>query len=103
MAKPVPFDDSLAVGRGITRMHRAGNPLDGYWSTGEVILATGATVSIYRQGGPGEGPMKRDAGPITRLDYVHRGRVHMRTFQHWYSDRGLRRIARQFVADVRGW
>lgn len=35
-----------------------------------------------------------------RMDYAYGGKQYMRSWRHWFGDRTLPRLARQFIQDV---
>lgn len=80
------FDDGFAIGDGLLRMTQAGS--DEYpYSVGEFTEKRG-TVTVYRQ------------NDLTRLNFAHGERVHMRTWECCFRDRTIARIARAFISDV---
>ncbi len=62
------------------------------YEEGIYCLAQGM-VSIYLQGGP-------DRTPASRIDFVHAGYKHTRTWHHRFTRPTIRRLARQFVAEI---
>jgi hypothetical protein len=71
-------------------------PADGRdWQDGVAITPHGI-VSIYTQGRL----LGRD--PITRLDVVAAGRLHIATWERTFSDRFLLTVAKRFAASAAG-
>lgn len=81
------FDDSVSLARGFVRLHEQRHHESRWWN-GDYIGPEGM-VSIYMQ------------DDLTRLDYGHNGRLHMRTFEGRFTQRGLPRVCRKFIAEVR--
>lgn len=82
-----PFDDAVSISKGFLRLHRHGDPSIGHYWTGDFVDQRGF-VSIYRDSN------------VTRLDAVSGGRMHMRTWQRYYGDRTIARLARAFLTDL---
>lgn len=80
------FDDSWLARAGSLRIHRHGAAGAYYW-TGDFTDPRGL-VSVYRQ------------HDHTRLDFIHDGRCYARTWQRYFGDRTISRLARAFVTDI---
>lgn len=86
-----PHTDSTAhIGDGFLRLHRHGGTSGvGFYWMGEFVDRRGF-VSVYRQDG------------LTRLDIVHGGRLHIRTWRKYFGDRTIARLARAFLTELAG-
>lgn len=77
---------SWSIGRGNLRMFTHEAPAAVYY-TGEFIDPRGI-ATVYRQEG------------LTRLDFVHAGRRHSRSWQKSFGDRTIARLCRAFITDL---
>lgn len=84
-------NDKISVGRGFGRISQAGEGDETYLIG--AVFTPQAIVSVYSQGGP-------NFNHHTRLDFVHRGTMHMRSINRRFTKRGLVTIAKRFVRDV---
>jgi hypothetical protein len=81
------FDDGFTISkRGMLRIFSAGAPDMRYW-LGDFIDERG-TVTVYRQNN------------LVRLDFAVGRRLHTRTWQSYFGDRTIARLARAFISDV---
>ncbi len=81
-----PSEWSWSVGRGHLRMfaHDVGGAV---YHTGEFVDPRGI-ATVYRQDG------------LTRIDFVHGGRCHSRSWQKAFGDRTIARLSRAFITDL---
>lgn len=83
-------NDSMAVRRSYGRIELR-NSGSGNWHDGIVGTKHGF-VAVYGEVG--------GDNPLTRFDFIWKGRLYMRTMRREYTKRGLVRLATQMAEDV---
>jgi hypothetical protein len=78
---------TYAVGKGHLAIHLHGDAKNGFYSTG-VFLDPRGIVRVYRQ------------IDHTNLTYIADGRSHDRSWNRYWSDRTINRLARALITDV---
>ncbi len=81
-------DDKFSVGKGLLRLTEIRDGHDP-WQVGEFLDPRGI-VTVYRQ----------TRFPLTRIDFMHNGKVYCRSWDRYCGDRTIRRLAREFISDV---
>lgn len=84
------YQESMKLHRNINRIMQQRSP-HGDWLDGEIVTIHGI-VSIQAQTG--------GSGAFTRFDFVHDGKLHIKTIQRYYSERGISMLAKKFAESI---
>lgn len=90
--KTAKSEESMALaGRCINRIEKRD---DGKWYYGTVITPHGVVVV------QSEPPRDEKSGNFTRLDFSHKDKLHIRTYQRFYSPTSTVTLARRFAVEI---
>src|ERR1035437_10347619 len=86
------FDDKMRLRSNCNRVHKQESS-DAWWLDGDVVTHCGI-VSVQAEQG------SNNRKGFTRLDFALDGKLHIRTYQKFYSKRGISLLAGRFAQDV---